>query len=190
MDSARKWHSLASYTSCLFVWHSRSNEANDSPQSKYCKMGPKCTHATAGQIRLRKISGIVRVPYLGLRPKIDMGPGSWCLYSLSCHRDLAKPDFKSLCPSQKPPRARRAPHSPVHLRRLPLDFRARFHHLFGNLTTAKDKNTHPCTDIQSRRGMCTCSFLTSQWSYPVLGPHTFSPSIRGSFYGVWGCPWA
>lgn len=54
--------------------------------------------------------------------------------------DLAKQAFKSFHPSQKPLGAQGTTHSPVYLRRLPLDFGAGLHHLFGNFTTAKDKH--------------------------------------------------
>ena len=80
------------------------------------------------------------------------------------------------------------PHSPVHLWRLPLDFGARLHHLFGNFTAAKDRNTvsvHRHSE-QKGRGAHTFFFfffLTSQWSDPALGIRAFS-STRGHYYRV------
>lgn len=124
------------------------------------QMDPSCVHAMASQICLREISATGRVSRLEPGVKTTQGLAAGALTLLPVTEDLAKPVFKSLCPSHKPPEAPKAPHSPVHLRRLPLDFGARLHHLFGNLTAAKDKSTGLCTDAQGGRGeTCTCIVL-------------------------------
>lgn len=171
MDSARKWHGLASNTS----WHSRSNRANDSPQNKYLKIEPSHPRIRAqpnlseGDFHDRKSA------MSGTRAENQCRAWQWVPDSLSCLEDLAKPAFKSLCLSQKPLGALGS----IPLTCAPLAAPAGFWSSppppLWQPYRCKDKNTRLRTDIQSRGEGCTCVFFS--FNFTIVLPNSRNPHL-------------
>lgn len=169
--------------------HVRSgpNQADDSPQSKELRTASSCTHTVALSSLPPEAARMMRVLCLEQDvPKRTPAQAAGTLMPFPVIEELAKQALKSFCPSQKPLRALRATHSPVHLRRLPLDFGAGLHHLFGNFTTAKDKHNVCAQTLRAEGEGCAHVFVF--FNFPTVGStleiHAFFSLYKRSYYGI------